>query len=148
MSNTPDNELAALSLNEPYGCTYICGETFLAAADWRQHENRNHRQEEMWRCGALIDDRGTECGATFYAEASFETHLSAVHGIIQDDHARYLENGHIHANGQLNFWCGFCRRILPLSARGGEAWKERLDHLQVHFENGDSLDRGWLRLRA
>ena len=143
MSNVPNDELAALSLNEPYACTFLCGETFPTAQEWRQHELRNHRQQEMWRCDTNIDDVSTGCGATFYSPANFETHLSAAHNIDDYD----LEHGHIHPEGQHNFWCGFCRQIALLSTRGVDAWKERLDHLQVHFDNGDSLERGWLKLR-
>jgi len=143
MSNVPADEFAALSLNEPYGCTFLCGETFPTSRYWRQHELRNHRQAEMWRCSIHTDASGTECGATFYSPANFSTHLSTAHGITDHD----LEQGHIHPEGQYNFWCGFCRRIVRLESRGVDAWKERLDHLQVHFDNGDSLEKGWLRLR-
>jgi hypothetical protein len=146
MSDAPNDELAALSLNEPYGCTFLCNETFPTAQEWRQHELRVHRQAEMWRCEIHVDNVATECGATFYSPTNFETHLSSTHGIA-DDHERYLEQGHIHPEGQYNFWCGFCRKIRRLSTRGVEAWKERLNHLQEHFDNGDSLERGWLKLR-
>jgi hypothetical protein len=144
MFNVPSDELAALSLNDPYSCTFLCGETFPTSHEWRQHELRNHRQPEMWRCEIHIDDDGTECGATFYSPANFEAHLATAHDIADHD----LEQNHIHPEGQYNFWCGFCRQIKRLSTRGVEAWKERLDHLQEHFDNGDSLERGWLKLRT
>lgn len=142
MSNVPNDELAALSLNAGYGCTFLRGETFHTSKDWRQHELRNHRQPEMWRCDIHIDD-GTACGATFSLPANFEAHLATTHGIA--DHN--LEQYHIHSEGQCNFWCGFCPQIKSLSTKGVEAWKERLDHLQGHFDNGDSLERDWLKLR-
>jgi hypothetical protein len=143
MSSVPSDELAELSLNELYACTFLCGEAFPTAHEWRQHELRVHRQAEMWRCNIHIDDVGTECGEIFYTSANFETHLSATHGANDYD----LEQGHIHPEGQYNFWCGFCKQIRRLSTRGVDAWTERLDHLQAHFDNGDSLEKDWLKLR-
>jgi len=138
MSTVPNDEFAALCLNEPYGCTFLCGKTFHTSQEWRQHELTNHHQPEMWRCDIHID--ATECGATFYSPANFEAHLATTHGIAGHD----LKQNHIHPGGQHNFWCGFCRQIKKLSTRGVEAWNERLDHLKVHFDNGDSLE-GWLK---
>jgi hypothetical protein len=143
MLSVPSDEFAALSLNEPYGCTFLCGETFTTSLEWRQHELRNHRQAEVWRCDIRIDNAGTECGVTFYSPANLETHLFIAHSIDGHD----LEQGHIHPEGQYNFWCGFCCQIKMLSTMGIDAWTERLDHLQAHFDNGDSLEKGWLKLR-
>lgn len=157
MSTVPTDEFAALSLKELYGCTYLCGATFANAREWRQHELSTHRQTEMWRCSVTRGDGGSECGATFHSADALTAHLSATHGVgvsVSDsdsetlpDGAGWVQRGHIHAEGQVNFWCGFCRRVVALDGRGVEAWAERLDHLQDHFDAGDSLARGWLRLR-
>jgi hypothetical protein len=146
MSNVLD-EFAALSLNEPYGCTYLCDETFSNKIEWRQHEHRNHRQSELWRCNVVIDQQDTQCGTSLFSAESFATHLTTAHNVDQDDIAAWVENGHIYPNGQVNFWCGFCRRIIALENQGTAAWGERLDHVEAHFENGDSIEKGWLKLR-
>jgi hypothetical protein len=141
------DEFAALSINEPYGCTYLCGETFTSALEWRQHENRSHRQAELWRCNVTLDSQGTQCGKCVFSEADFVAHLSGKHNVTADYFAVWIENGHLFGEGQHNFWCGFCRAIVKLESMGTEAWDERSDHVEAHFRNGDSIEKGWLKLR-
>lgn len=52
----------------------------------------------------------------------------------------------IGRNGQNGFWCGFCRQIVTLVAKGLEAWDERFDHIDTqHFSKGMSIDH-WFPL--
>ena len=44
-------------------------------------------------------------------------------------------------NGQSGFWCGFCQQIVPLTAKGLEAWDERFAHIDTqHFSKGMTID--------
>ena len=45
-------------------------------------------------------------------------------------------------NGQLSFWCGFCRQILTLHKKDLEAWDERFDHIDdQHFKKGEKIGK-------
>lgn len=55
----------------------------------------------------------------------------------------------IGRNGQSGFWCGFCKRVVPLRSRGLEAWDERFDHIDdCHFKRGERIDEGWYPLQS
>ncbi|KAK1139109.1 hypothetical protein N8T08_001295 [Aspergillus melleus] len=47
-------------------------------------------------------------------------------------------------NGQSQFWCGFCRSIVPVMDQGLAAWNERFNHIDSeHFKKGQRIG-DWL----
>lgn len=50
----------------------------------------------------------------------------------------------IGRNGQSQFWCGFCREIIPLEIEGLGAWDERFNHIDSeHLKKGQRMG-DWL----
>ncbi|OJD26330.1 hypothetical protein ACJ73_02289 [Blastomyces percursus] len=40
-------------------------------------------------------------------------------------------------------WCGFCRKLVLLHEEGQQAWEERFDHIEEHYQSGQVIDN-WL----
>ncbi|UPX11576.1 uncharacterized protein EKO05_0002175 [Ascochyta rabiei] len=120
---------------KPYGCTYPkCYKKFGAKSDWKRHENSQHFQQEAFRCD-LKNSPDEQCGQYYYRTAQFHKHLELEHKVTSKT---ILQNGldrcKIGKNYQVQFWCGFCREIIPLVHRGNAAWDERFSHIANHFE--------------
>lgn len=127
----------------PFGCTfYKCHKSFGSKNDWKRHENSQHFQIEMFRCHISDSSkRHGVCAKIFYARSAFEEHLRDGHKISDDrlvsDH---LQEGRIGRGHQGRFWCGFCKKILPLREQGVPGWDERFNHIDNHFKQGLSVE--------
>ncbi|KAH0551608.1 hypothetical protein GP486_007174 [Trichoglossum hirsutum] len=128
----------------PFGCTYpSCNRLFGSKNDWKRHENTQHFQLEMWRCHEK-DSTGKECAKLFYRREAFQAHLRQ-HGITSMDRLREeARSRRIGRNGQHQFWCGFCRREVPLKCRGLDAWDERFNHIGVHYAQDKKKIEEWI----
>lgn len=130
---------------KPFGCTFDkCYKTFGSKADWKRHENWQHFLLQSWRCSLASEEyAGRECASLYYRQELFVRHLTDDHGLEESDSrvGDFLTKNRIGRNGQGQFWCGFCRKILPLTQRGLEAWNERFDHIDMkHFKRGQRID--------
>ncbi|PWY71455.1 hypothetical protein BO70DRAFT_321257 [Aspergillus heteromorphus CBS 117.55] len=131
----------------PYGCTFHkCNKTFGSKADWKRHENSQHFPLQSWRC-TLPDaaQGGLSCARLFYRQDEYVQHLKKRHEIDEDEEVRTaLCKNRIGRNGQSQFWCGFCRDIVPLQSQGLAARNERFNHIDVeHFKKGERIG-DWL----
>lgn len=129
----------------PYGCTFPkCHKTFGSKADWKRHENSQHFHLQCWRC-TQRDTTGLECARLFYRQEMYVQHLSKDHKIEnRKDIDTFIRKNRIGRNGQSQFWCGFCKMIIPLKQQGLEAWNERFNHIDTeHFKNGERIG-DWL----
>ncbi|KKA18393.1 hypothetical protein T310_7656 [Rasamsonia emersonii CBS 393.64] len=131
----------------PFGCTFnMCYKTFGSKADWKRHENSQHFHLQSWRCSLPSKKyAGVECASLYYRQELFIRHLTDHHGVKEGDAMMdFLTKNRIGRNGQNQFWCGFCRKILPLTSKGLDAWNERFDHIDMeHFKRGQRID-DWL----
>lgn len=120
---------------KPYGCTFPgCYKDFGSKGDWKRHEITQHFQQESYRC-SLPRGRHAECARIFDEASAFVMHLQKTHQ-VQTDHNDLVIQHMISQNGQGQFWCGFCRRIVVLKGSlGMDAWKERFDHIDFEHIN-------------
>jgi hypothetical protein len=133
---------------KPYGCTYPkCNKRFGAKSDWKRHENSQHFQLESYRCQEIPPNAENRCGELFYRAEPFRTHL-ATHYVSPDQFVEKLRLCRIGKNGQGRFWCGFCRDIIPLDKKRNEAWDERFDHIDAHFNKQKRRIEDWLCVEA
>jgi hypothetical protein len=103
----------------PYGCTYPkCHKRFGAKSDWKRHENSQHFQLESFRCQLPSPSSQIPCGELFYRVEGFKTHLEQEHKLVNTDAINHeIKNRRIGKNGQGQFWCGFCRKIVRLEKK-------------------------------
>jgi hypothetical protein len=129
-----------------YGCTFPrCYKRFGSKADWKRHENTQHFHLQSYRC-SLRPKRHEECAQLFWRVEQYIAHLRDEHGEHEDSAItkEHLVKNRIGRNGQSQYWCGFCRKIIPLKKRGLEAWNERFDHIDFeHFRKGKTIGH-WL----
>lgn len=131
--------------SRPYGCTYTtCTKAFGSKNDWKRHENSQHYQLEAWRCHEHDpSSRIKQCARIFYRREPFQNHLKEHHGIKDEEHIKaQSKRGRIGRNCQSGFWCGFCKKIVPLRTKGLDAWDERFNHIDdSHFKKGERIDQ-------
>src|SRR5262249_38221000 len=121
---------------KPYACTFPrCFKHFGSKSDWKRHENSQHFQIETWRCPVQTSSQvPNPCAQLFHRRDEFESHLKQKHRIQKEVELEKLaKENRIGRNGQVGFWCGFHRRIIPLMQRGVAAWDERFNHTDHHF---------------
>jgi hypothetical protein len=130
----------------PYGCTYPnCHKKFGAKSDWKRHENSQHFQLESWRCQLPTHAAEDQCGELFYQDTIFRAHLKDEHEISSNDLVeKQVKLRKIGKNGQGQFWCGFCKDIVKLEKKRNEAWDERFDHIDGHFNKDGRRIEEWL----
>lgn len=131
----------------PYGCTFDkCNKSFGSKADWKRHENSQHDHLESWRC-ALQDPYKPElpCARQFNRRDIYVQHLREQHEVESEEVVQTSVNkNRLGGNCQPQFWCGFCRLILPTYSRGLAAWNERCNHIDSqHFKKGERFG-DWL----
>lgn len=137
--------------SRPFACTFRgCGKLFGSKGDWKRHENSQHFQLELWKCGVIPPKSSTPCtrpgicGKLSFRRESHTTHLRNVHNITdKDEIATETKAAHIGRNNFKTFWCGFCStspeqdspkgRVVLLKNKGLDGWDERFDHLGKHF---------------
>ncbi|KAJ9249734.1 hypothetical protein DTO207G8_6521 [Paecilomyces variotii] len=128
--------------SRPYGCTFPkCYKEFGSKADWKRHENSQHFHLQSWRCTLPdIGDQTLECARLFYRQETYVQHLTSLHSIKDEEIKPLLLKNRLGRNGQSQFWCGFCRKIIPLEQQGLEAWNERFNHIDIeHFKSGERI---------
>ncbi|TGJ80357.1 hypothetical protein E0Z10_g8416 [Xylaria hypoxylon] len=122
---------------KPYGCTMTgCDKRFGSKNDWKRHENTQHFMLEMWRC----DEQG--CERFCHRREMFKAHLEKDHQI--DDQNKLdakLESCRVGRNCEARFWCGFCQSIIEIKQQGHQAWAERFDHIDDHFNGRNNGTR-------
>ena len=90
----------------------------------------------------LDREDGKQCAKVAYEKDAFMEHLKEgghrdgpTDEAAREDLAKKYRVGR---NGQTRFWCGFCRKIIELKAKGTKAWDERFNHIDgMHFKNGE-----------
>ncbi|PYI26101.1 hypothetical protein BP00DRAFT_73154 [Aspergillus indologenus CBS 114.80] len=127
----------------PYSCTSShCNKTFGSKEDWKRHENSQHFHSKSWRC-TLPDatKEGLPCARLFYRQQTYVQHLKQQHEMDAEDEVRAaLSDSRISRDGRASFWCGFCRKDLPLGHEL-EAWNERFDHIDTeHYKKGERIE--------
>lgn len=123
---------------KPYGCTFPrCKKSFGSKNDWKRHENSQHYQLEFWRCEeeGKSGVRDNICGKLSHSRDAFRTHLGREHGVTDTALVeRQCQEKRLGRNCEARFWCGFCRKTIEVTQRGGGgAWSERFDHIEPHF---------------
>lgn len=134
----------------PYGCTYPkCHKRFGAKSDWKRHENSQHFQLESFRCQLTSPSSQTPCGELFYRAEIFKSHLLEEHKMTQSEQVEHeVKMRRIGKNGQGQFWCGFCQKIVRLEKKRNAAWDERFDHIDNHFSKEGKKIGEWLCVEA
>ncbi|KAF1817600.1 hypothetical protein P152DRAFT_387732 [Eremomyces bilateralis CBS 781.70] len=130
----------------PYGCTFPrCSKTFGSKSDWKRHENSQHFQSELWRCQQPARGRLPEfCARPFFHKEEYLTHLVKEHDRSASKVEEEVEKCRIGRNGQVRFWCGFCRTILSAEGTGAEAWEMRFTHIDEHINKEGKRVDSWL----
>ncbi|OHW94542.1 hypothetical protein CSPAE12_06912 [Colletotrichum incanum] len=129
---------------KPYGCTFSnCKKRFGSKNDWKRHENSQHFQVEMWKCHEKrADNENESCGKVCHRRETFRSHLAKEHKM--DDAERIdkvLEKCRVGRNGEPRFWCGFCIKIVEITAKGANAWAERFNHIDSHYAGRHNLSK-------
>ncbi|KAL8736082.1 MAG: hypothetical protein Q9181_002568 [Wetmoreana brouardii] len=127
----------------PYGCTFpSCHKRLGSKNDWKRHENTQHYQIETWRCHEYSkESKIGQCANVFYRREQFQGHLREKHHIQDEQEIReQCQRNRIGRNGQNRFWCGFCRQLIELKAKGLDAWEERFNHIDnLHYKQGRTI---------
>lgn len=68
-------------------------------------------------------------------------HLKQYHQKVNDEYIKdEIKRCRIARNGQVQFWCGFCRELVKLEKWGLDAHDERFNHVDDrHFKNGQRI---------
>lgn len=126
--------------SRPYFCTSpdcTSEKTFGSKADWKRHENTLHLNHPSYRCREVsLVIHGEECGKPFHRAEPYTTHLRKDHGVTAED---YIQQKLGEKEIDPNFWCGYCRELIPISTDSDE----RFDHIEKHFKENLSLNE-WI----
>ncbi|QSS65633.1 C2H2 zinc finger domain-containing protein [Histoplasma capsulatum] len=153
--------------SRPYGCTHPrCFKSFGSKNDWKRHENTQHFQLRCWRCPVMhttrnnvasrdetlmerpdredfppaIPLRRTDCARLFDRKDKFYQHLRSEHLLDDQQTKQTARHNEIGRNGQFQFWCGFCCKLIQLRKEGMDAWDERFDHIDnEHFKKKQNI---------
>ncbi|PWW79279.1 hypothetical protein C7212DRAFT_272816 [Tuber magnatum] len=137
--------------SRPFACTFRgCGKSFGSKNDWKRHENSQHFQLELWKCGVIAPKSTSLCGKLSFRRESHITHLKNAHNIADKPAIqKWTNDAHIGRNNFKTFWCGFCSKerggliikgcVVQLKKKGLDGWDERFDHLGKHFEEGNHI---------
>ena len=137
----------------PFGCTYDkceSNKTFGSKNDWQRHESSQHfkQEREAWKCQRSYTGVSKErsegldiCGECFYSREKFRMHLGSEHSDLGvHDVQNAIEASHIGNKVSSNFWCGFCKAVIPLTATREQGWNERFNHITDHLDLDRALD--------
>ncbi|OJD11195.1 hypothetical protein ACJ73_09592 [Blastomyces percursus] len=162
--------------SRPYGCTQAgCHRIFGSKNDWKRHENTQHFQLQRWHCPvkaspknhvaihdetlmegpdhkdfppAFLARSRIDCGRVFDRKDKFHQHLQSEHSLDEKTSKQTVKRNEIGRNGQLQFWCGFCRKLIRLRKEGQDAWDERFDHIDnEHYKQKQNID-AWVHLEG
>lgn len=126
-----------------FGCTDDdCHSSFGSKHDWKRHEQKQHQQEECWRCPV--------CDALIcHDQVNYIRHMSEVHSMHRlEGTPNNAEHRRIARNYQGCFWCGFCNEIVVHGLLGEDAIKLRFDHVADHFTKDEKNIKDWVELRG
>ncbi|KAJ6013994.1 hypothetical protein N7540_008585 [Penicillium herquei] len=125
--------------DRPYGCTFPhCAKSFGSKADWKRHETSQHLHLSSWLCAFHDSAKNASCGRIFYREETYTQHLTQSHHIHKTRLKPALASTRLDLADQSQFWCGLCRRSIPLQANGPSALDERFNHIDTeHFKKGE-----------
>jgi len=103
-----------------------------------------HPQAEMWRCGEYDKDSNiNQCARIFHDIHEFEKHLRLFHFFEETGVKRCRDQSWISLGWKVNFWCGFCKAVTRLQARGLDGFYEMTDHIDNHFETNQTGNDRW-----
>jgi hypothetical protein len=128
----------------PWACTIDkCLKAFGSKNDWTRHENKQHEQQECWRCGEADSNESGEsvpassddaCMRVFYTKDLYSKHLRQAHKFHDSSVInKTCDKQRIGQKAQVQFWCGFCRKVVPLKQIGVPGVSERYNHIDRHF---------------
>jgi len=128
----------------PWACTVDkCLKAFGSKNDWMRHEIKQHEQQECWRCGEADTNESGEskpasgadaCKRVFYTKDLFSKHLRQAHKFHNSNLINKMcDKQRIGQRAQVQFWCGFCRKVVPLKQIGVPGEGERYNHIDNHF---------------
>jgi hypothetical protein len=134
---TPSNEYL-------YGCTYGCDDTFEDLDEWKSHQVHHIKaMPKQWRCNER-DEKGQECAQLFGADQTPKEHLMGCHNIRDDAIIRTkIQAQAIGHRGYGQIWCGWCRTLWRLKAKGPSAWNEAILHFKEHLDEGE-INLTWI----
>jgi hypothetical protein len=128
----------------PWACTVDkCLKAFGSKNDWIRHESKQHEQQECWRCGETDSNKSGEsmpasstdaCMRVFYTKDLYSEHLRQVHKFHNNNVIDEMcDKQRIGRKARVQFWCGFCKRVIPLKQIGVSGESERYSHIDYHF---------------
>ncbi|KAL4872185.1 hypothetical protein BDV12DRAFT_151500 [Aspergillus spectabilis] len=126
----------------PYGCTFPgCDKTFGSKADWKRHEQSQHFGVQSWQCTLPDPAQGALCARLFNRQDAYAQHLEKQHQFDEEEVQTSICKNRLGWNGEPQFWCGFCREIIPLRGDGLAAWNQRFNHIDIeHYKQGEHID--------
>lgn len=91
--------------------------------------------------------RHRRCEHVFHRQEHYAQHLRDAHGAPESEIRRAVNKDRkdqVDWDKQLQFWCGFCREVVPLNTSSLAGWDERADHIdREHFQRGLRIEE-WL----
>jgi hypothetical protein len=121
--------------------------------DWTRHEGKQHEQQECWRCGEANSNASGEsipatshdaCKRVFYTKELYSKHLRQAHKFHDNDVIdKMCSKQRIGQKAQVQFWCGFCRQVVPLKQIGLSGISERYNHIDYHFSKERRTIEQW-----
>jgi hypothetical protein len=77
----------------------------------------------------------------FNCQDAYAQHLGKQHQVDEEEVQTSICKNRLGWNGEPQFWCGFCREIIPLRGDGLAAWNQRFNHIDIeHFRQGERID--------
>jgi hypothetical protein len=128
----------------PWACTFdVCRKPCGSKNDWKRHETRLHEQQECWRCeevqsnesGQSVPSSGEDaCKRLFCTKELYLKHLQDQHKILEVGvRVKLCKTQRIGGKCRVQYWCGFCNKIITMRAIGVEGDTERWNHIDQHF---------------
>jgi hypothetical protein len=138
----------------PWSCTIdTCRKPFGSKNDWTRHESKQHEQQECWRCVEANSNESGEhisapshdaCKRVFYTKELYSKHLRQAHKFQNNDVIdKMCHKQRIGQKAQVQFWCGFCRKVLVLKQIGLAGISERYSHIDYHFSKETRSIEQW-----
>ena len=116
------------------GCT--TKRPFGSKGDWKRHEASVHWGRETYRC---LEESVTrdKCMKEFSRGDQYRVHLKKDHGIVNELRLKVKSEQDRQVNPlPLEYLCGFCKKMRPTIGDNEDAWNERFEHIEGHFQDG------------
>lgn len=135
----------AMRSKNPFFCTFHrCFMTFSTAHDWKNHERMSHHQAECWPCFCCTPSLGSP--RFFTEQDKFKDHLKSTHVLNAQDIDQAVQKQRVGRDSLTRFWCGFCRNIVDLQAKGLAGSNERFKHIAIHCLFFGQEMKDWIEL--